>query len=55
MKWIKNQLTDRSQNKIIEEESSSTRCVSTGVLRGLVLDPTLFNIFNDLEENKNHY
>lgn len=50
---IQNWLADRSQNVILNRESSLNGSVSRGFLLGLVLSQKLFSIFiNDLEENK---
>lgn len=45
IKWIKNILTGRSENAIINRESASGRLVSSRFPRDLVLGFILFNTF----------
>lgn len=50
LKWIKHFLDNRSQTVKINTSTSNVLSVSSGVIQGSVLGPTLFNIFiNDID------
>ena len=50
--WLKNFLSDRTQAVVINNQSSSTKNVTSGIPQGSVLGPILFLMYiNDISEN----